>query len=115
MDLSAPSNIIEQTSKAVADCVAREARQAGVPLTLNRVGAMWTWFFTPGPVTNYEQAAKSDTAAYGRFHRAMLEQGVWLPPSQFEAAFLGIAHGEAELQDTIAAARVAFQAASDGQ
>jgi len=106
---------IEQTSKAVADCVAREARQAGVPLTLNRVGAMWTWFFTPGPVTNYEQAAKSDTAAYGRFHRAMLEQGVWLPPSQFEAAFLGIAHGEAELQDTIAAARVAFQAASDGQ
>jgi glutamate-1-semialdehyde 2,1-aminomutase len=106
---------IEQTSKAVADCVAREARQAGVPLTLNRVGAMWTWFFTPGPVTNYEQAAQSDTAAYGRFHRAMLEQGVWLPPSQFEAAFLGIAHGEAELQDTIAAARVAFQAASDGQ
>ena len=52
---------------------------------------------------------KSDTAAFGRFHRAMLEQGVWLPPSQFEAAFLGTAHGEAEVQATIEAAHKAFQ------
>ena len=85
--------------------MAAEAAKAGVPLTLNRVGAMWTWFFTPGPVTNYDEAAKSDTAAFGRFHRAMLEQGVWLPPSQFEAAFLGTAHGEAEVHATIEAAR----------
>ena len=100
---------IEATSKAVAEGVAAEAAKAGVALTLNRVGAMWTWFFTPGPVTDYADAAKSDTAAFGRFHRAMLDQGVWLPPSQFEAAFLGTAHGDAEVSATIAAARAAFQ------
>jgi glutamate-1-semialdehyde 2,1-aminomutase len=70
---------------------------------------MGTWFFTPDPVTNYDQAAKSDTAAFGRFHRAMLDQGVWLPPSQFEAAFLSTAHGEEETALTITAARAAFQ------
>jgi glutamate-1-semialdehyde 2,1-aminomutase len=101
---------IQATAAAVADGVAEEARKAGVTICLNRVGSMWTWFFTPGPVTNFEQAAKSDTTAFGRFHRAMLDQGVWLPPSQFEAAFLGTAHGEAEVEATIAAARGAFQA-----
>jgi len=105
---------IEATSKAVTEGVAAEAQKAGVPLTLNRVGAMWTWFFKPGPVTNYGEAAKSDTAAFGRFHRAMLNAGVWLPPSQFEAAFLGTAHGEAEVAATIAAAREAFKAVNAG-
>ena len=100
---------LEATSKAVAEGVAAEAARAGVPLTTNRVGSMWTWFFTPGPVTNYEQAARSDTAAFGRFHRAMLDRGIWLPPSQFEAAFISTAHGDAEVQATIAAAREAFQ------
>jgi glutamate-1-semialdehyde 2,1-aminomutase len=101
---------LEATAKVVTEGVAAEAVRAGVPLTLNRVGAMWTWFFTPGPVTNYAQAAASDTAAFGRFHRAMLERGIWLPPSQFEAAFLGTAHGETEIAATLAAAREAFQA-----
>jgi glutamate-1-semialdehyde 2,1-aminomutase len=101
---------LETTSKAVAEGVAAEAANAGVALTTNRVGAMWTWFFTPDPVTNYDEAAKSDTAAFGRFHRAMMEQGVWLPPSQFEAMFLGTTHGEEEIGATIAAAREAFQA-----
>jgi glutamate-1-semialdehyde 2,1-aminomutase len=100
---------LESTAKAVFEGVAAEARAAGVSLTTNRVGAMGTWFFTPDPVTNYDQAAKSDTAAFGRFHRAMLDKGVWLPPSQFEAAFLSTAHGEAETALTIAAARTAFQ------
>jgi glutamate-1-semialdehyde 2,1-aminomutase len=101
---------LEATTKAVAEGVAAEAAQAGVPLTLNRVGSMWTWFFTAGPVTNYAQAAQSDTAAFGRFHNAMLSAGVWLPPSQFEAAFLSTAHGEEEVAITIAAAHGAFQA-----
>jgi glutamate-1-semialdehyde 2,1-aminomutase len=100
---------LEATAKAVADGVAAEAAKAGIPLTTNRVGAMWTWFFTPGPVKDYGDAAKSDTAAFGRFHRALLEQGIWLPPSQFEAAFLGTAHGESEVRATITAAREAFQ------
>ncbi len=95
---------LEKTAKAVAEGVAAEAAKAGVAMTLNRVGSMWTWFFTAGPVRNYEEAAKADTAAFGRFHRGMLERGVWLPPSQFEAAFLGTAHGEAEVSATVEAA-----------
>ncbi len=99
---------LEATAKAVAEGVAAEAARAGVAITLNRVGSMWTWFFTSGTVANYDDAAKSDTAAFGRFHRAMLDAGVWLPPSQFEAAFLGTAHGVAEVAATISAARRAF-------
>ena len=95
---------LEAKSRAVAEGVAQEAARAGIPLTTNRVGAMWTWFFTDSPVTNYEQAAKSDTAAFGRFHRAMLEQGIWLPPSQFEAVFLSTAHSDADIEATISAA-----------
>jgi glutamate-1-semialdehyde 2,1-aminomutase len=105
---------LEATSRAVAEGVAAEAAEAGVPLTLNRVGSMWTWFFTGGPVANYEQAAQSDTAAFGRFHRAMLERGVWLPPSQFEAAFMSYAHTDADVEATIAAAREAFSLVAEG-
>jgi glutamate-1-semialdehyde 2,1-aminomutase len=100
---------LEATSKAVAEGVAAEAHAADIQVTTNRVGAMWTWFFTSRPVTDYESAARSDTAAFGRFHRAMLDHGVWLPPSQFEAAFLSTAHGDGEIQATIAAARNAFR------
>jgi glutamate-1-semialdehyde 2,1-aminomutase len=95
---------LEATARAVTEGVMAEAEKAGVVLTLNRVGAMWTWFFNEGPVTDYDEAAKSDTVAFGRFHRAMLEQGVWLPPSQFEAAFLGTTHGDGEVRKTIEAA-----------
>ncbi len=99
---------LEALSRTVAEGVAQQAAQAQIPLTTNRVGAMWTWFFTAEPVTNYEQAAKSDTSAFGRFHRAMLEQGIWLPPSQFEATFLSTAHSDADIEATIAAAREVF-------
>ncbi len=102
---------LERTAKAVAEGVAAEAEKAGVTLTTNRVGAMWTWFFSGGPVTNYDDAAKSNTAAFGRFHRAMLDRGVWLPPSQFEAAFLSFAHTDPDVAATIEAAHEAFQAA----
>ena len=105
---------LQATASAVADGVVREAQRAGIAVGLNQVGAMWTWFFKSGPVTNYEQAAKCDTAAFARFHRAMLDRGVWLPPSQFEAAFLGTAHGEEETAATIAAARDAFAAMNEG-
>lgn len=99
---------LERISAAVADGVARLAAEAGVPLTTNRVGAMFTWFFTPDAVTDFTSAATSDTKAFARFHRAMLEQGVWLPPSQYEAAFIGTAHGEAEVELTLKAAETAF-------
>jgi glutamate-1-semialdehyde 2,1-aminomutase len=100
---------LEAVSKAVAEGVAAEAARAGVPVTLNRVGSMWTWFFLDQPVTDYADAALSDTATFGHFHKAMLNSGIWLPPSQFEAMFLGMAHGAAEVEATIAAARGAFE------
>jgi glutamate-1-semialdehyde 2,1-aminomutase len=69
---------------------------------------MFTWFFTPGPVTDWDSAAKCDTEAFGRFFRTMLDSGIYLPPSQFEAAFLGAAHTEDDIEQTIAAAKQAF-------
>jgi glutamate-1-semialdehyde 2,1-aminomutase len=101
---------LEASARAVTEGVAAEAAKAGVRVTTNRVGSMWTWFFTGGPVTDFASAARSDTAAFGRFHRAMLDAGVWLPPSQYEAAFIGTQHGAAEIEKTLAAAKVAFQA-----
>ena len=99
---------LEATAKAVFDGVAAEAQKAGVPVTVNRVGSMGTWFFTPGPVTNYDQAALSDTARFGRYHRSMLESGIWLPPSQFEALFVSTAHTPADVEATVVAAAKAF-------
>ena len=99
---------LDAATKAVAGGVAVEAARADPPVTANRVGSMWTWFFTPGPVLNYEQAARSDTAAFGRFHRAVLDRGIWLPPSQFEAAFMSYAHTDADIEATIEAARKAL-------
>jgi glutamate-1-semialdehyde 2,1-aminomutase len=103
-------NKLEQTSAIIAEGVARVAYEAGIPITTNRVGSMFTWFFTDQPVTDFASATTSDTVAFGHFHRAMLEAGVWLPPSQFEAAFLSTAHGEAETGLLLEAARIAFTA-----
>src|SRR3954463_3824612 len=79
---------------------------AGV--TVNRVGAMFTFFFTDQPVTDWESAKRSDTARFGCFFRAMLDRGIYLAPSQFEAAFLSAAHTDQDIQRTISAAREAF-------
>jgi glutamate-1-semialdehyde 2,1-aminomutase len=77
-------------------------------VTANQVGSMFTWFFTDKKVYDWDTAATGDTAQFGKFHRGMLDAGVWLPPSQFEAAFLSAAHTEQDIDDTIAAAREAF-------
>ena len=73
------------------------AQKAGVPLTVNRVGSMLTAFFCAGPVTDYASARRADTARYARFFSAMLQHGIYLAPSQFEAAFVSLAHAEADL------------------
>jgi len=87
------------------------AKAAGVPLTVNRVGSMLTAFFTDGPVTDYASAKRSDTARYGRFFHAMLDGGVFLAASQFEAAFVSLAHGASDLEEAAGTARRAFQQA----
>jgi glutamate-1-semialdehyde 2,1-aminomutase len=70
---------------------------------------MFTWFFTPDTVSDWDSASKSNIAAFARFFRAMLDSGIFLPPSQFEAAFLSATHTENDIQKTIAAAKGAFK------
>ena len=80
-------------------------------VTVNRVGSMLTWFFTSEDVTDYESAKTSDTAKFGRFFHSMLERGVYLPPSQFEAMFVSAAHTDEDIARTVAAAKASFAAA----
>jgi glutamate-1-semialdehyde 2,1-aminomutase len=95
---------LEKRSAALVEGVLAAAKKKGVAMTANRVGSMFTWFFQPGTVHDWDTAAKSDTQAFGRFHRTMLEQGIYLPPSQYEAMFMSAAHSEADIEQTIAAA-----------
>jgi glutamate-1-semialdehyde 2,1-aminomutase len=88
---------LERSAAAIADGVAKLAAEQGIAVTTNRVGSMFTWFFTPSEVRDFESANASDTAAFARFHRAMLERGVWLPPSQFETAFASAVIGRREI------------------
>jgi glutamate-1-semialdehyde 2,1-aminomutase len=88
---------------------AKLAASAPEGMTVNRVGSMFTFFFTPGPVTDWESAKVCDTARFGRFFRGMLERGVYLAPSQFEAAFVSAAHTAEDIQKTIAAAGEALR------
>ena len=99
---------LEKLSAALVEGVAAAAKDAGVTLCHNRVGSMFTWFFNPGPVTDWDSASKSNTEKFGKFFRSMLESGVYLPPSQYEAAFLGAAHTEEDIERTITAAKQAF-------
>jgi glutamate-1-semialdehyde 2,1-aminomutase len=103
---------LDKLAAEVVDGVAAAAKDAGITMCHNRVGSMFTWFFTKGPVMDWDSAAKCDTEAFGRLFRAMLENGIYLPPSQFEAAFLGAAHGDQDVQQTIAAAKQAFAMAA---
>jgi glutamate-1-semialdehyde 2,1-aminomutase len=101
---------LEKLSAGLVDGVAAAAKDTGVPITHNRVGSMFTWFFQQGPVTDWDSASKSDTEVFAGFFREMLDRGVYLPPSQYEAAFLGAAHTEEDVQRTVTAAKLAFAA-----
>jgi len=81
-------------------------------VTVNRVGSMFTFFFSPDPVTDWESAKKCDTARFAKFFHFLLERGVYIAPSQFEAGFVSAAHSEADIRATVAAAREFFQTAS---
>jgi glutamate-1-semialdehyde 2,1-aminomutase len=90
---------------------AKLAAAAPAGVTVNRVGSMFTFFFTDGPVTNWESAKKSDTEKFGKYFRGMLERGIYLAPSQFEAAFLSAAHTEEDIARTITAASEVLRSA----
>lgn len=100
---------LEAHSAELAAGLTHAASEARVPLVVNRVGSMLTAFFTAAPVTDYASAKRSDTAAFGRFFRVLLEAGVYWPPSQFEAAFVSSAHRAEDIAQTIEVAREAFQ------
>lgn len=87
---------LEESGAALEDAIA----SSGLPVVINRIGSMLTPFFTDGPVTDYASATRSDTAAYGQLARRLIDSGVYPPPSQFEAWFTGLTHGEAELAHT---------------
>ena len=99
---------LNAASEELTAGLAAEAARAGVALTLNRAGSMFTAFFSPEPVTDYASARKSDTAAFARFFRTLLDRGVYFPPSQFEAAFVSAAHTAEDVALTLDAARRAF-------
>jgi glutamate-1-semialdehyde 2,1-aminomutase len=97
---------LEKQSAAVQSGLVESAAKHNIPLTVNRVGSMLTPFFvkTPGPVTNFDQATNCDTARYAQFFHAMLEEDIFLAPSQFEAMFVSLAHTDDIITQTITAA-----------
>jgi glutamate-1-semialdehyde 2,1-aminomutase len=103
---------LERTARDLADGLADAAAAGGAEVAIARVGPLLTAFFRPSAPVDAEEALASDREAYARFFGSMLEEGVLLPPSQFEAWFPSMAHGPAEIEATVAAARVAFAAAA---
>jgi glutamate-1-semialdehyde 2,1-aminomutase len=95
---------VEKRARRLADGLRDAAEKAGVPAQVNAIGSLATFFFAPQPVRNYSDAKKSDTKRYGEFFRNMLERGIFLAPSQYEAAFVSAAHTDADIDRTLAAA-----------
>jgi glutamate-1-semialdehyde 2,1-aminomutase len=102
---------LELLSGDLVEGLARAAKDAGVPVQINRAGSMFTVFFASTPVNDFASAKTSDTARFGKFFHALLERGIYFPPSQFEAAFVSLAHKRRDIQATIQAAREAFLSA----
>jgi glutamate-1-semialdehyde 2,1-aminomutase len=96
---------LDKVTKSLTEGLLKVARDAGHSVSGGHISAMFGMFFTGSPVHNYEDAKKADVAKFGRFHRGMLERGVYLAPSQFEAGFTSLAHTEADIERTLAAAK----------
>jgi len=101
---------LEERTHQLAQGLLDLAQKHRLPVTLNRVGSIFTLFFTPGPVTDFASAKRADIRRYGRFFREMLQGGVYLAPSQFEAGFMSLAHTPTDIQDTLKIAQEAFKA-----
>jgi glutamate-1-semialdehyde 2,1-aminomutase len=100
---------LERATARLCDGLSAAAEAAGTETVVNRVGSMWTGFFNREPVTDWTAANKSDRKLFGKFFHAMLDQGVYLAPSQFEAGFVSLAHSDEIIDRTISSARKAFQ------
>ncbi|MSQ22892.1 MAG: glutamate-1-semialdehyde-2,1-aminomutase [Dehalococcoidia bacterium] len=100
---------LERIGALLANGLTEAAHEAKVPATVNRVGSMLTAFFCAGPIASYADVQRADTKAYGRFFHSMLERGIYLAPSQFEAAFVSLAHTEEDIQQTLTAAKEALK------
>jgi len=100
--------VLDDLAAKLTDGLATLARRAEVPVQINRVGSMFTMFFSDEPVTDYASAKRADAERYARFFRALLERGVYFPPSQFEACFVSLAHKERDLDATLEVAEAAF-------
>jgi len=99
---------LDAMAQRLTDGLSQVFNRAEVPSTINRVGSMFTGFFNPGPVDTLAQVEQSDVSAYGRYFHAMLDRGVYLAPSQFEAGFISLAHTEDDIDRTIAAAEASL-------
>ncbi|MBE9030396.1 glutamate-1-semialdehyde 2,1-aminomutase [filamentous cyanobacterium LEGE 11480] len=100
---------LDKITKRLINGLLEVGKETGHAMYGGSISGMFGFFFQDGPVHNYDDAKKSDTAKFGKYHRAMLEQGVYLAPSQFEAGFTSLAHTEADIDKTIAAARTVLQ------
>lgn len=101
---------LESKTRQLVEAISRSAKEAGIPVQINQIASMFTVFFTDQPVTDYSSAKRSDTQRYARFFHALLERGVYFPPSQFEAAFVSTAHDDEALAKTQEAVREAMKA-----
>jgi len=100
---------LDAKAKFLTENFREAAREAGVAVQVNHIDSLITVFFTENPVLNYADAITSDTEKYGRFFHAMLEEGIYLPPAQFEAMFLSTAHTQKDLDKTVEAFKKAIQ------
>jgi glutamate-1-semialdehyde 2,1-aminomutase len=106
---------LESMTEELVAGLQKAAEQAAVPVQINHMGSMFTVFFTASPVTNFQTAKLADTARYGKFFHSMLDQGIYLPPSQFETCFVSLAHTRNDVRATLNAAREAFNAVGSGK
>jgi glutamate-1-semialdehyde 2,1-aminomutase len=104
-----PYQELDEKGKILEDGFRSIAQETGVPVQINRVGSMITVFFTDKPVKDFATAKTSDTQKFAKFFRCMLEKGVYLPASQFEAFFLSTAHSKEDLYQTLEKARECFK------
>lgn len=104
-----PYDELEARGRRLVDGLVGILHEADVPACGTAIGSMWGIFFHPGPVRSFEEARESDTERFARFHRGMLERGIFLAPSPFESGFLSVLHGDDEITTTLEAARGAAE------